>query len=241
MHCDTSALDNPVENSLRELHAPLARRAGAAVTYREGICTFAAVPPAPSASDWHDLSLLVGEGGLADLFSTDVTAPDSWALEFDLDGVQMILDPSAPGGPGAREDPQPEAAVMELGPADVPDMLGLTDVARPGPFFPRTIEMGTYLGVRDGDRLIAMAGERLHPPGWTEISAVCTAPEARGRGLASLLINTLSQRILARGEQPFLHAVNSNSGAILLYERLGFRIRRQVHFHGYRVPGQARP
>ena len=115
-------------------------------------------------------------------------------------------------------------------------MLALVERTRPGPFLPRTIELGTYLGVRDDGVLVAMAGERLHPPGWTEISAVCTDPAARGRGLATRLVRALVHGIRARGEQPFLHAAADNP-AIGLYESLGFRHRRGVTFAAARVPG----
>ncbi|MGX1315018.1 putative GNAT family acetyltransferase [Streptomyces calvus] len=83
---------------------------------------------------------------------------------------------------------------------------------------------------------MAMAGERLKPPGWTEISAVCTAPEARGRGHAARLVAALVARIVARGERPFLHVAEANTGAIALYERLGFTTRRKVTFRGFRTP-----
>ncbi len=240
MRSDTSVLDNPVEASLRGVHAPLARRVGAAVGYRPDVCSFAALGASPSGPDWQDLAKLVGDGGLADLFSAPVTPPEEWSPEFSLGGVQMVRDACALSGrsatTGPPAPPDTAAGIAELTGADIPQMLALVEATRPGPFFPRTIDMGTYLGLWDNGRLLAMAGERLHPPGWTEISAVCTAPEARGRGLASSLIIELSRRILARGEQPFLHAVESNTGAIALYEQLGFRVRTQVRFHGYRVP-----
>ena len=98
--------------------------------------------------------------------------------------------------------------------------------------------MGAYLGIRDGDgALVAMAGERLHPPGWTEISAVCTDPSARGRGLATRLVRALAHGSRQRGETPFLHCAATNRGAIGLYESLGFRLRRSVDFAAARVPG----
>ena len=84
---------------------------------------------------------------------------------------------------------------------------------------------------------MAMAGERLRPPGWTEISAVCTAPRARGRGHASALVRLLARRIVERGDRPFLHVATDNAHAIGIYGRLGFAVRRRVRFHGYRTPG----
>ena len=128
----------------------------------------------------------------------------------------------------------PEAVV--LGPADVPDMLALVERAQPGPFRPETIRMGTYLGIRRHGRLVAMAGERLHPPGWTEISAVCTDPEHRRRGLGKRLVRAVAGGIRERGETPFLHAAATNVTAIRLYESLGFRLRRTSTFGAVQVP-----
>jgi predicted GNAT family acetyltransferase len=42
--------------------------------------------------------------------------------------------------------------------------------------------LGTYLGIRDGSRLIAMAGERIRAPGYVELSGISTHPQARRRG-----------------------------------------------------------
>jgi len=73
-----------------------------------------------------------------------------------------------------------------------------------------------------------MAGERMKPDGYTEVSGVCTHPDHRGRGYARALMRHVAQRILDRGEQPFLHAYASNRGAIALYESLGFTVLREV-------------
>jgi predicted GNAT family acetyltransferase len=96
--------------------------------------------------------------------------------------------------------------------------------------------MGTYLGLRHEGALIAMAGERMRPPGWTEISAVCTDPAFRGRGLATRLIRAVAHGIRARGERAFLHAGVTNTGAIRLYESIGFELRRRPTFRAVRVP-----
>ncbi|GIE35098.1 GNAT family N-acetyltransferase [Actinoplanes italicus] len=219
-------LDDPVGRSLHGHHAHLARRVGSAATYRAGVARFAAVPPEPTGSDWDDLARLLGSGRMADLFTAEVTPPRGWEPAFEAPGFQMILD--RPLTAPVMADP--------LGPGDVPDMLTLVEQTRPGPFGERTIEMGAFYGVRENGILIAMAGERLKPPGWTEISAVCTAQEARGRGLGTHLIQAAVTRILARGERPFLHVLARNTGAIRLYEHLGFIVRRPVRFHGCLVP-----
>jgi ribosomal protein S18 acetylase RimI-like enzyme len=227
---DDAVLDDPVGASLEGVHAPLARRHGQAAGYLPDVATFVALPAAPGPAAWADLAVLLGgSGAFADLFSSPATPPDDWSPVFALDGMQLV-------GPPPSGDRADETDIVELGAADVPEMLALVERTKPGPFRPRTRELGTYLGVRSGGELVAMAGERLRPPGWTELSAVCTAPEARGKGHAARLVRALIARIEARGERPFLHAAATNTPALGLYKGLGFEVRRQVTFRGFEVP-----
>lgn len=118
-----------------------------------------------------------------------------------------------------------ESQVEQLSIADADEMLALTQLTKPGPFGKRTSELGAYLGIRDRGRLVAMAGERLRVPGFTEVSAVCTHPEFQGRGYARLLISAVIRRITERGDTPFLHVAQVNTRAIRVYEDLGFKTR----------------
>ncbi len=121
--------------------------------------------------------------------------------------------------------PQPYA-VETLTRSDADEMLALAELTEPGPFAKRTGELGLYLGIRETGKLVAMTGERLQPPGYTEISAVCTHPAHRGHGYASTLVSALVNSIIERGETPFLQVRTGNTGAIRVYEKLGFETRR---------------
>ncbi|MFE2516647.1 GNAT family N-acetyltransferase [Streptomyces mirabilis] len=223
----THPLDNPALASLTGPHAHFAERRGHALRYPVDVSPWLALPDDPTDDDWADLAALVGPGGEAPLAGFNGATPEGWEVTFSLDGVQLVDDGLAAA---------PDAEAVRLGPADVPEMLDLVERTRPGPFLPRTVELGTYLGIRRGGALIAMAGERLHPPGWTEISAVCTDPDFRGEGLATRLILAVAYGIRERGETPFLHTAASNTNAIRLYESLGFKLRRSTRFMAARVP-----
>jgi ribosomal protein S18 acetylase RimI-like enzyme len=220
-------LDNPVLSSLSGPHARFAQQQGNVVRYPPAVCPFAGMPADPDAADWADAARLAGPGRVLAL-AAEPPRPAGWQAEMRLEGVQMTGEAVA-----GKADPE---AVL-LGAADVPEMLSLAERTRPGPFLRRTHEMGTYLGIRRDGALVAMAGERLHPAGWTEVSAVCTDPAWRGHGFASRLILAAVAGIQARGEAPFLHAVTANVNAIRLYEELGFGIRRPIVFSVLRVPG----
>ncbi|WP_328833232.1 GNAT family N-acetyltransferase [Streptomyces sp. NBC_00252] len=220
-------LDNPARAALTGPHAHFAEQRGRILRYPVDVTPWLALPDEPDADDWADVAALSGPGTEIPLLGFRGRVPDGWEVTFDIDGVQMVDD-------GLAAAPDPEAVV--LGPADVPEMLDLVERTKPGPFLPRTVELGTYLGIRREGALVAMAGERLHPPGWTEISAVCTDPAARGEGLASRLILAVAHGIRERGETPFLHTGAGNTNAIRLYESLGFRLRRTTAFLAARAP-----
>jgi ribosomal protein S18 acetylase RimI-like enzyme len=221
-------LDNPARAALLGTQMHLAERCGEVLRYPADISPFIALPDDPRPNDWDDLARLVGPGGVAATAGVPAVPPPGWQVLMNLAGVQLT------GEQLAATEPTSDA--VPLGPGDVPEMLDLVARTRPGPFLPRTIELGGYVGIRRNGALVAMAGERVRPPGWSEISAVCTDADFRGEGLATRLTLAVASAITRRGEMPFLHASADNVNALRLYESLGFRLRRPVTFVVMRAP-----
>ena len=210
-------LDNPVWSALTGRDAHLAVTHGRAARYLVDVAPFAAVDDPADPLAWADLANLL-DGETAVLFG-DVDAPAGWTAEPLVVGLQMLG-----GGVDATTDP----TAVPLGAQDVPKMLDLVRRTQPGPFLPRTFELGGYVGLRMEGRLVAMAGERFHPAGWTEISAVCTDPQLQGRGLAKRVVRSVVDGIRASGSEAFLHVMTANTGAIGLYRAMGFEVRREM-------------
>jgi ribosomal protein S18 acetylase RimI-like enzyme len=220
-------LDNPVWHSLAGPQQHLADRLGESARYHRNVAPFAALPDRPGIGEWSDLRALVGSGSLAVLFRDTLERPDGWREVLRMRAVQMVAR--------AIED-RVAADLTELGEGDVEEVRALVELTDPGPFADRTMDMGTYLGVRRDGRLVALAGERMHLPGHREISLVCTHPDHRGHGLGSALVLGLVDRIRSRGEEPFLHVLEGNDSAIRLYSALGFEERRWVDVIGVVAP-----
>ncbi len=231
------ALDNWVWRALTGPQAHVSEGSGEARRYEPAVSPFAALPDEVTPEAWSALGELLAPGEATILFRAEVgLLPDGFTEVLRLPGLQMMGPPPGPGrvaqGVG-RSGPVVE--VVPLGPADVGDMLALVALTAPGPFAPRTVELGTYAGVRHDGRLVAMAGQRMRLDGYTEISAVCTHPDHRGRGLAGVLVDWLVDEIHGRGDIPFLHAASTNTTAISRYESLGFTTRRQVEAVAFTV------
>ncbi len=217
MGADVGVLDNVVWHAVSGPQRDLADHLGRAGRFHRDVAPFSGMDDPSSVDAWADLARLVGAGKPAILFLPGVHAPDGWETQVSMPCFQMVATNVA-GEPSSDE-------IVELGPQDVPDMLALVDTTRPGPFAERTIALGRYLGVRREGRLVAMTGERVKCPGYTEVSAVCTADEVRGKGLARQLVLAAVGGIRARGDEAFLHVETRNTPAIGLYESMGFVTR----------------
>lgn len=218
-------LDNPAWYALTGPHAHLALGQGAARHYPRDVAPYSAIKE-PTREAYADLATDLPPGLDARLFrSREECAPPGWETLNARPITQMIAYRSALPAllPG-------EADILPLGPDSATEMLELVQLARPGPFAPRTPLLGHYIGVRDAadtGRLIAMAGERFCVPGHVELSAIAVHPDARGRGYGAAITAALARAAFARGEVPFLHVYAGNPAASL-YARLGFRERRKL-------------
>jgi ribosomal protein S18 acetylase RimI-like enzyme len=227
-------LDNPAWSSLTGPHARFAEGSALARRYPADVSPFVAIPSSAGPDAWDALHRLAGAATqvvLSGPASQLDSLPDDWQVSMSGEGVQLVATPALISVPD-------DEAVL-LGDADVAEMLDLVARTQPGPFAPRTHLLGTYLGIRRGGALVAMAGERLHPPGWTEISAVCTDPAHRGQGLATRLVRAVAHGIRSRGEQPLMHAAADNVTAIRLYESIGFQLRQRRMFYALTTPERA--
>jgi ribosomal protein S18 acetylase RimI-like enzyme len=213
----TALLDNIFWHALNGPQAQWAAGGGGVRRYATGFSPIVAFEDASNA-DFEALAACTAEGESLYVAGWSGAVPPGWRLDADATMLQMVWDAPAP-------EVGPLPGLRPLGAADVAEALALTALTHPGPFGPRTIELGEYLGCFDGERLIAMAGERSQAGRWHEVSGVCTHPDAQGRGLAAGLMNRLIRRQLAEGEVPFLHVMRSNANAVRLYRRMGFRER----------------
>jgi ribosomal protein S18 acetylase RimI-like enzyme len=225
-----SVLDNVAWHAVSGEQRHLAELNGLAGRFDRDVAPFSAIADR-SEQAWRDLAALVGAGKPAILFAARVDVPDRWTEDVRFGCLQLVAEKVRSDGP--------EVPLVDLGPDDVQEMIDLVSSTNPGPFSGRTIELGRYVGHRIDGRLVAMAGERMRAPGYVEVSAVCTTPEYRGKGLAAATTLAITRRIRANGNEAFLHVKNDNTSALRLYLALGFVVRREIDVVIARAPEES--
>jgi len=215
-------LDRPIWGALTSHHQGIAEGASLARRYPAAISPLAGTRD-DSPECFQALGRLIAPGDSIGTTLLDDATPVNPFEVISMRSLDQMVGTALPN----RSD---RVDLIVLGEADVPEMMALVELTKPGPFGPRTHELGSYLGIREGQRLVAMAGERMRLAGFTEISAVCTHPDFRGRGYGRALMTALAHAISARGERPFLHVLSENQSAIALYHQLGFTLRRRFSF-----------
>lgn len=219
------ALDNIIWHALNTRHAQFALGSDAVKKFMPEVAPFSAFPE-PDNDDYDALAKLVPQDQVTALFLREDYKPRAgWEVIVGGPLIQMVRE--VRGDAGLMP---PAEAIETLGPEQSEEMIELVKIAKPGPFSSRTHEMGDYFGLRENGKLVALSGERLKVPGFTEVSAVCTHPDYLGKGYAGTLMSRVIRGIEARGETALLHSRADNDRAIALYERLGFRTRLRGHF-----------
>jgi GNAT superfamily N-acetyltransferase len=225
-------LDNIFWQTLSGPHACFSTGTDRARRYAPGFSPIVGFPD-PHRPDFEALRPFCepGEHFYCDAWTG--AAPPGWHIEAEATMYRMVWRGAMPAG-----DAAPDA--VPLGPEHAQQAVELAALTRPGPFGPRTIELGEYFGYFDADgRLMAMAGERMAAAGLREISGVATHPDHQGRGLARRLMEKLVRRQLLRGETPFLHVMRANTAAHELYLRMGFADWRETPVRVVALTGAA--
>lgn len=211
-------LNNPVWHTLNSYHQHLAIRAEDAARYQPDILGAVAISENSNVG-LNNLRGLVETNEIIGILGWMPEDTSGWEV-LNIDQARQLICKDLKS--------VTKVDIVVLTTNDVPEMLELINVAQPGPFSARTIEMGQYLGIRQDSHLVSMAGERFHFTGFCEVSAVCTHPDYRGRGYAGALTTMVAESILKRQETPFLHVAPGNDSALRLYIKLGFRIRKEI-------------
>jgi predicted GNAT family acetyltransferase len=214
-------LDRPIWASLTTHHAPSSEGNALARRFARDVNLFASTRDDTPSAVAALAALVKPQESVFLLQVPKIVIPPGLVEVKAAKGVQMVAT--------RRMTLETTRDILTLTDEDAPEMLELATLTEPGPFLARTHTMGTFLGIRIGARLVAMAGERMRFPGYTEVSGVCTHPEFRGRGFARRLSAAVVAGIEARGDQAFLHAWKTNHSAISLYEGLGFQVRTEVN------------
>ena len=217
----SALLDRPIWSALETRHRDFSEGDGPARRYQPGFLPFAAArSDTPQAI--AELAALTRPGETLMFLQADpVVVPDGFEVLTQADGVQMLA--------GDIPASIPDETIVRLGEADAEAMLELATLTKPGPFSLKSLQLGRFWGVRENGRLVAMAGERMKQPGFTELSGVCTHPDHRGKGYARRLSLHVATRIFEAGDRPYLHAYTSNRAAVALYEAIGFSLRSPMH------------
>ncbi len=215
-----SKLDNPVWHSLVECHQAVAIDYTNAKFYHPDYCPFGAFEAADNVSNgW------IGYASLTDNFfivGEKPTLPTSLTIKREVVCLQMVLE--------KQLELEIKENITLLNNKHEDALFELVNLVQPGYFRRKTSQLGNYYGIFKNDKLVAVCGERMNLNDFVEVSAIVTHPNYTGRGYAKQLITHTVNKIIDRNCLPFLHVVQNNANAIVLYNKLGFDIRRTISF-----------
>ena len=212
-------LDNPAWNSLNTTHKQLGKIGEKAAVYNPQISVIGAVKES-TLDSYTELGTLTTPGIPVAIIGSPIPSDlKGWMTLQSAETYQMVCN---------EPTDYTEIDYVELFKKDLPEMMKLVELAKPGPFSPGTIEMGRYIGIRKDGELVSMGGERMKPKGYVEISGICSHPEHREKGYGAAISGILTNAILEHGDKPFLHVFKQNEPAIRLYKKLGYATRKVI-------------
>lgn len=211
-------LDNPIYNALTSGNKHFALGDDTTFYFQGDVAPFAGLKDNSAAELTVLMNHLSDESVFVIFSRNEVSIPEGLKVLKHFQMFQMVYEGDVPAA-------EMDDALCDLANEHVEEMLALTKLTNPGPFLQRTIEFSNYTGVINDGKLVAMAGHRMQPLPYVEISAVCTHPEHTGKGYAAKLLKEQAKRIMAAGKIPFLHVLQENAGAVRVYERIGFKTR----------------
>jgi GNAT superfamily N-acetyltransferase len=214
----THILDNPIYNALKTGNKKLSIGEGLVNIFRRNVAPFAGMEN-NSVKDFETLTAFGPQINPVVIFTpVKLNTPKNWDVVREFEMLQMVHEGLAPTN-------SPSQQITDLDESHITQMLELTELTKPGPFLQRTIEFGNYTGIFEAGKLVSMAGQRMQPSPYIELSAVCTHPDHLGKGYAGILLNEQIRRVKEAGGIPFLHVLDDNYSAIRVYERVGFKAR----------------
>ena len=217
-------LDNPIWTALNSGSASFAYGNGTVRFIDRRIGFFAGIP-LYDTEHLHQLYEAMDSGMRVIVFPPgNLDLDTNWKVRNDNALLQMVFDkPSI--------NLFLDESIRALAAADVPEMLALTQLAKPGPFLENTIAFGGYFGFFVDGKLVSMAGTRLAAGPYSEVSAVCTHPDFVGRGLAQRVLPHVLNYVQQQGQIPYLQLYPDNLPALRLYQRLGFVERANLRVY----------
>jgi ribosomal protein S18 acetylase RimI-like enzyme len=123
-------------------------------------------------------------------------------------------------------------AMTRLDVSHMPLLEGLYSYGGGDAFRQRSLELGVFYGVFEGERLVSVAGTHIVSDNEriAALGNVMTHPNYRGRGLATLATSAVCEELFTRGiELIGLSVSRSNEAAQRVYEKIGFK--RHVPFY----------
>ena len=216
-------LDNCAYEALKGRQAEFAIKGEGVLKYRPDVFMFAGLPDTTPESI-EKASKLYEKGQFMGLMGFKVDASPYFHMGFEARAYQMLT---------GKVPDYKAMDYVELTKEDTPQIAELIKLTEPGPYAPKVLELGNYIGIKKDGKLVAMVGERIKLDGYTEVSLVCTHPDHRGKGYAKALSGVIIRDIIERGETAFLHVQTKNVAAFKLYEKLGFTTRVEYPITGY--------